>query len=171
MSTIAPDTGVFSQNGQPRQHFHALLTPHRSLGPAGFLILMGFFAGVSFFAGLFFYSIGAWPVMGFFGLDAALLYLAFRLNYRGGRGCEIIELDIDQLRITRIDPEGKRTIDVFNPYWARVEMVEQKGDVAEIRLVAQKRSIVVAAFLSDPERREFAAALQRALINVRASHA
>ena len=64
--------------------FRALLTPHRSLGPTGFLVLMAALAGISFVTGLVFYLAGAWPVMGFFGLDVALVYLAFRLNYRSG---------------------------------------------------------------------------------------
>src|SRR5574338_1098102 len=61
--------------------FSATLTPHRSLGRVGFLVLMIVFGGVSFVAGMLFLAIGAWPVLGFFGLDVLLLYLAFRLNY------------------------------------------------------------------------------------------
>lgn len=162
----APDVAIAA----PRRSFHALLTPHRSLSPAGFLMLMGFFAAVSFTAGLTFYAIGAWPVMGFFGLDVALLYFAFRWNYRGGRRSEIVELSIDELRIIRIDADGQCKIETFNPYWARVELRELKGDVAELRLIERQRSTVLAAFLSDPERREFAAVLQRALTDCRASH-
>ena len=59
--------------------FDAILRPHRSLGPRGFLALMIFVALVSFAAGIAFVSIGAWPVFGFFGLDALALYVAFRL--------------------------------------------------------------------------------------------
>src|SRR2546422_1744423 len=33
-----------------------------------------------FRSGIGFVSIGAWPICGFFGLDVALLYFAFRLN-------------------------------------------------------------------------------------------
>ena len=40
---------------------------------------------------------GAWPVMGFFGLDVLLVYCAFKLNYRAGRLCEIVELTPAQL--------------------------------------------------------------------------
>ena len=166
MFTDAPHAKIAAQ----RTSFHALLTPHRSLGPTGFLILMVFFAAVSFTAGLYFFAIGAWPIMGFFGLDVALLYLAFRWNYRSGRRSEIVELTIDELRIIRIDAEGQRNLETFNPYWARVELKELKGDVAELRIVEKQRSTVLAAFLSDPERREFAAVLQRALTEGRASH-
>src|SRR3954452_10753057 len=62
--------------------FCALLTPHRSLGSVGFVVLMTVVAVVSFVGGVAFYLIGAWPVGGFFGLDALLIYWAFRVNYR-----------------------------------------------------------------------------------------
>ena len=42
--------------------WRAILTPHRSLSPKGFVILMSVIAGFNFIVGLFFYVIGAWPV-------------------------------------------------------------------------------------------------------------
>jgi uncharacterized membrane protein len=57
--------------------FSATITPHRSLGGAGFLVLMIVFGGVSFISGMAFLLMGAWPVFGFFGLDALILYWAF----------------------------------------------------------------------------------------------
>ena len=88
--------------------FRAVLTPYRSLGPTGFLILMGALGGISFVAGLVFYLAGAWPVMGFFGLDVALVYLAFKLNYRSGRLYETLDLTRDRLTWTRVHPSGRR---------------------------------------------------------------
>ncbi len=58
--------------------FSAVLTPHRSLGSIGFLVLMIVFGVISFIAGMAFLLMGAWPVFGFFGLDVLLLYWAFR---------------------------------------------------------------------------------------------
>src|SRR5215470_12384369 len=72
--------------------FDAILRPHRSLGPTGFLILMSLVATVGFAAGVTFLLIGAWPVFGFCGLEVVLLYVCFRLNYRGGRCFERIRL-------------------------------------------------------------------------------
>ena len=60
--------------------FRAVLHPHRSLGPRGFLILMLAIGGISFVTGMVFLSMGAWPVFGFFGLDVLLVYVAFKLN-------------------------------------------------------------------------------------------
>jgi uncharacterized membrane protein len=44
--------------------------------------VMAIFIAGSFTIGLAFWLLGAWPVVGFCGLDIALLQLAFRLNYR-----------------------------------------------------------------------------------------
>ena len=53
--------------------FSALLTPHRSLNRTGFIVLMVFLSVVSFVAGLAFLLMGAWPVLGFFGLDILVI--------------------------------------------------------------------------------------------------
>ena len=56
--------------------FIAELRPYRSLGPRGFLVLMTFISLVAFVAGIIFMRAGAWPVLGFFGLDVVLIYIA-----------------------------------------------------------------------------------------------
>ena len=53
--------------------FSARLTPHRSLNRTGFLVLMAFLVAVSFAAGVAFLLMGAWPVLGFFGLDVLVI--------------------------------------------------------------------------------------------------
>ena len=53
--------------------FSAVITPHRSLGSTGFLILMLAIGGVSFVSGMVFLLLGAWPIFGFLGLDVLLV--------------------------------------------------------------------------------------------------
>jgi uncharacterized membrane protein len=59
------------------------------------MVLMGAVSLVSFGTGLLFYMIGAWPVVGFMGLDVALLYAAFKLNFRALRLYEKVDLKQD----------------------------------------------------------------------------
>ena len=92
---------------QEPSRFSAVLTPHRSLGPKGFMVLMGAVCAVSFGTGLFFYLLGAWPVVGFMGLDVALIYVAFRLNFRALRLYETVDLTPDALTVTRVAPSGE----------------------------------------------------------------
>lgn len=143
--------------------FSAVLTPHRSLGPKGFLVLMGLIAGVSFLAGLAFTLMGAWPVFGFFGLDVLAIWWAFRANYRAARIRETVDLGDDALVVRRYDKAGRMREWSFQPYWLRVE-IEEAGDmVGPLHLVSHGRRLAVGTFLSGEERRDFAHALRRAL--------
>ena len=63
----------------------------------GLGVLMGCVAAVSFAAGLLFFLAGAWPVVGFLGLDVLLIYGAFKLSYRSARLMETIALTEEEL--------------------------------------------------------------------------
>lgn len=160
-----PDTETRQQD-EPL--FSALLTPHRSLPRTGFIILMTAICLVSFGTGLLFYMIGAWPVIGFMGLDVALIYIAFKLNYRSGRLYETVDLTPDALTVTRVSPSGKAQSWSFNPYWVRLSLEERVGRSSELSLASHGDRLVFGSFLSDPEREDFARALREALSTAKA---
>ena len=83
-------------------------------------MVIGFIAFVSFAAGIAFYTIGAWPVLGFYGLDVLAIYVAFKLNYRSGKAYEMVELSPELLKITQVQPSGRSRSFDFNPYWVKV---------------------------------------------------
>ena len=143
--------------------WRAVLTPHRSLSPRGFLILMSALSVVSFVTGVAFYLVGAWPVLGFFGFDVLLVYLAFKLNYRAGRAYETIELLPETLTVTRFEPNGRRRQFAFNPYWAQVRLREWPDGRTILSLASHGREVRFGGFLTDDERREVASALRAAL--------
>jgi uncharacterized membrane protein len=148
---------------QGEHTFRAILHPHRSLGPRGFLVLMSAIGLVSFVTGTAFLLMGAWPVMGFFGLDVALIYIAFKLNYRAGRAYELVELTPDRLTVTRVQPSGARKSYEFNPYWVRVRLAQQVDGRTFLRLASHGQEFEFGRFLNDDERRDFAQALEGAL--------
>jgi uncharacterized membrane protein len=115
-----------------------------------------------------FYMIGAWPVLGFMGLDVALIYAAFKLNYRSGRLYETVDLTPDVLTVTRVQPSGKAQSWSFNPYWVRLKLEERIGRSSELSLASHGDCLVLASFLSDPEREDFARALRAALADAKA---
>jgi uncharacterized membrane protein len=153
---------------QEASAFRAILHPHRSLGPKGFLVLMSAIGCVSFATGMVFLSLGAWPVFGFFGLDVLLVYVAFRLNYRSGRAYEIVELTRDVLTLTRVTPAGRRECHQFNPYWVRLRFSEHPNGRTHLQLRSHGRELEFARCLTDEERREFARLLGDALASARA---
>ena len=143
--------------------FRAVLAPNRSLSPRGFLILMTVIGTVSFISGMVFALRGAWPVLGFFGLDVLLVYVAFRLNYRSGRLREVVAIEDDKLVLSRISPAGRASSVALNPYWVRVVLEEGRHGVVDIKLVSHGRAYRVGAFLSEDEKRDFGLALSAAL--------
>jgi len=147
--------------------FSAVLTPHRSLGPKGFMVLMGAVCAVSFGTGLFFYMLGAWPVMGFMGVDVALIYVAFKLNFRALRLYETVDLTSEALTVTRVAPSGKARSWSFNPYWVRLSLQPRRGQSSELSIGSHGERLVIASFLTDEEREDFAAALSNALSSTR----
>ncbi len=147
--------------------FTAVLTPHRSLSPTGFLIVMAAIVTVSFIVGFAFMWMGAWPVVGFFGLDVALVYWAFKQNYRDGHASETIEVTPHQVRLTSYDPAGNASAIVFNTYWVRLALDERSDGRSILSLVNRSQRVRFADFLSDDERREFADVLSDELVLAR----
>lgn len=147
-----------------RPFFTAVLTPYRSLGPNGFMVLMGCFGAVSFVAGFLFWRIGAWPVFGFFGLDVALLWVAFRLNYRSARVFEEVAVSRSEISVRRVGPGNRYQEYHFNPVWVRltVNRLDDEG-VVRITLASRGEAVDLGNFLNPDDRTSFAGAIANAL--------
>ena len=144
-----------------------VLHPHRSLPPRGFAVLMAVLGAASFMACTICVLVGAWPVIGFFGLDVALVYVAFRASYRSARQHECVRLTETSLMVERVSIRGERRRWSFEPYWLRV-IIEERGDGNALTLASHGRALALGSFLAPTERRSFAAALQAALARWRA---
>jgi len=148
--------------------FSATLTPHRSLGRAGFLILMALFGGISFITGMLFLVIGAWPVLGFFGLDVLLLYWAFRLNYRHADAYEQVTVTPSTLKVRKVSHLGRAREWVLNPLWVRLDQIElEEFGIDRLFLISRGRKLTIASFLGPNEKASFAKELGNALSEVR----
>ena len=149
--------------------FSATLTPHRSLGPTGFLILMACLGGASFATGVVFIVLGAWPVFGFLGLDVLLVYLAFRFNYRAARSYEEVTVTPSELTVRKVTPRGRvREEWTANPLWVRLQQdIHEEFGVERLYLVSRGRRLTIAADLGPKEKQSFAKALTEALFEAR----
>src|SRR6202008_264359 len=151
------------EGSAPTIQFSAILLPHRSLSRKGFLVLMIAIGGVSFVSGAACIIAGAWPVMGFFGLDVLLVYVAFRLNYRSARRSETIRLADDAFTVERVDVRGERRMWRFQPFWLRVILEERDDEWNRLLLASHGRSLVIGAIVTAAARRELAASIRDAL--------
>ncbi|MGH6932300.1 MAG: DUF2244 domain-containing protein [Dongiaceae bacterium] len=143
--------------------FDAILTPHRSLGPLGFVVLMAVVAGVNFAAGITFALRGAWPVFGYCGLDVALFYWLFQLSYRSARMFERVRLTVDEVIVEHHGAGGDTSRWSFNPFWLRIQIEEPVEHDSKLVLSSHGRSVAIGKFLTPVERLELAGALREAL--------
>ena len=149
--------------------FKAMLTPHRSLGRNGFMILMAVLVGVWIATGAVFLSMGAWPVFGFFGLDVLLIYVAFRMNYRAARAREEVSVSRTRLDIRKVAPSGRAEEHRFNPFWTRfrIDRHDEIG-ITGMAVEGQGRLVAIGGFLNPDDRETFADAFGHALATAKA---
>jgi len=143
--------------------FDAVLRPNRSLSNPGFAIVMAILVGANLIIGGYFYAIGAWPVIGFMGLDIALVWLAFRLSYRQGLLCEHVAVDADEIRVARVLPSGHEMRWRLQTAWTRVAIDNRREHEVTVRLVSKGRALQLGGFLAPEEREAFGDALAAAL--------
>jgi len=149
--------------------FRARLTPHRSLDRRGHAILFGLVIGVTTLLSIPFYVLGAFPIIGFFGLDVVLLWIAFRVSNNRAKAYEELALTHFELLFRRMSWRGRRAEWRFNPLWVRLASDEHaEFGVQRIALVEGRRQVEMGAFLGAEEKADFAAALKGALAEARA---
>lgn len=164
MSTGNEIEGTNSEDPREVQIFSALLTPHRSLNRTGFLAVMLFLSAVSFVTGVAFLMMGAWPVLGFFGLDVLVVWWAFKANFRTARAREEITVTTSELRVRRISHRGQVAEWTFNPLWVRIDMeVDEDFGIEHLYLISRGHQIQIARFLGPDEKASFYKGLVEAL--------
>lgn len=141
------------------------LTPHRSLKRQGFLTVMILVAVLNLVAGSIFFAIGAWPVMGFLGLDVLLIWWAFRRNFADSERAERIFAEGESITLQRLSRDGARQDIQFNRRWLKVELEEdsERELIGRLFLRSHGRSHEIASFLGADERLSLAKALRRAI--------
>ncbi len=119
--------------------FNARLTPHRSLNRNGFRALMAATFAASAVVSLPFYLMGAWPIVGFMGLDVA-----------------------------RVNAAGLKREWKFIPAWVRLERVDhEEFGIQRLSLHMRGRRWDIARFLGPDQKAEFATHFTKALAEAR----
>jgi uncharacterized membrane protein len=103
-------------------------------------------------------------VFGFFGLDVALVYWAFRANYRSARAYEEVTVTATELTVRKISQRGEVREWTLNPVWVRLDrIVHEEFGIERLFLVSHGRRLSIANFLGPDEKKSFATALSAAL--------
>ncbi|MEO1248210.1 MAG: DUF2244 domain-containing protein [Pseudomonadota bacterium] len=143
--------------------FEAMLRPARSLSPKGFRILMIVAASLGLVIGGAFFMGGAWPVLGFCGLELVLLYIAFRVSYARGNRWERLTLTDSKLTVTRGGPATDPGKWEFQPQWLQITMDDPPQHESQLELRSHGKGLTIGRFLPPHERLEVANALRVAL--------
>ena len=153
---------------QARPLFAAKLTPHRSLGQRGFRVVIAVVAVAATLTAITFYSIGAWPVVGFMGLDVVLIAWAMWAALKDGKRYEQVTLWRDQLELKQVDGAGKETLLRFNPGFVKLVVDRDFNErTTGVHFRTRDRDVVVGAFLNQDEKSSFAKAFGTALKRAR----
>ncbi len=152
--------------------FSATLTPYRSMGADANRWVVVLYGVLTTIPALFFFHIGAWPIIGFMGLDIAALWLALKLSRRSGQAYEEVTLFSHALNISSCSPAGRVTTRTLNPFWVRLHLDRDYDDqITRILLNnRQKRpaeTVEVGAFLNPDDKTSFAEMFSRALNSVK----
>lgn len=147
--------------------YAAMLTPYRAMGPVGVRRVVAVMAGLALVPGLLFFSMGAWPVVGFMGLEVLALYWALSRSLRDGKAFEQVTLWPDALEIRAVTPKGEETTHCFNPFFVRFSVRRDREDrVVGLTLFTRDRALEIGAFLPPDDKavfaRDFGTALARA---------
>jgi uncharacterized membrane protein len=149
--------------------YDARLQPFRSLPPRGFALVMLVLGGASFILSVGCVVLGAWPITGFFGLDVALVYVAFRASYRSARKTEHLRLTQDEMTVERIGVRGDRRAWRFEPFWLRLIFEEPDEDSNRLYLASHGKTLSIGSFLAPTERKKLYLDLKHAFARWRAS--
>ncbi len=133
-------TGRMSDTPQKRFRETLTIWPHRSLSPRGFLLVMATLGSLAFCIGLGFFLLGAWPVIGFLGLELLVVWVAFKMNYRAARRRQHLTATASNLKIEDVSPAGNRETTELPTAWVQVELTPREEPKMRSRL--QQKVIV-----------------------------
>lgn len=149
-------------------YFDATLTPNTALSPRAFLIVMSLVGAMSFVGGIMFLSMGAFPVIGWFGLDALAIWFAFRLNFQNLKEETHVQITAETIRLCHSRP-GKTPREVELPTaFTRLSLSYPERRPSELRLAHGHTGYVIGRFLAPHERKSLHAAIEKAITLARA---
>ncbi len=165
-------------NSEQKAAFAEAITiwPHRSLTKKGFIIVMVALASLAFCIGLGFFLLGAWPVIGFLGLEILIVWGAFKLNYRAAKRRQTLQADSHTLQITDFFPNGKRQDQEIPTGWIKVSLTpSQSPDVSarnrqKVIVSSHGKHVAVGDFLHPAETPDLARRVQSMVDRAQSAH-
>lgn len=151
----------------PTVYLDAVLEPPRSLSPRGFNRVMLFFGIMSFIPGLVFYAMGAWPIVGFLGLDVLALWAVFKVSFRSQTARTYVRVTAETVDVKKVDGWGRERSARLPSHFARVEYDRRATGPNALRLASSAKAYPLGEHLTPRERETFARRLTQAISDAR----
>lgn len=147
----------------PTIYLEAELRPNASLSPRAFAIIMALVGLFSLAAGVLYLNVGAWPVLGFFGLDALAIWCAFRLSFRAQAQVTYVRVDETHVRLWHMQRgQSDRKADIPANF-VQVALDEPVSHNSFLTLQYASKAWVIGRFLTPDQRAAFASDLRIAI--------
>ena len=126
------------------------------------------FAVLASIPGVIFFSFGAWPIVGFLGLDVLLIWWAFRTSVTSGKRYEEITLWPDQLELKQVSARGSEQLLRFSPFVVKLVIDRDYNErTTALHLRTGDGDIEIGAFLNPDDKASFAKVFGTALKKAR----
>jgi uncharacterized membrane protein len=153
---------------QARPLFAATLTPHRSLTRRGYRYAVAFACVMASIPGIVFFSLGAWPIVGFLGLDVLAIGWALSASMKSGKQYEVVTLWPDELEVKQVSAKGKVELTRFNPFLVKLVIDRDFNErTTALHLRTRDSDMVIGAFLNPDDKASFAKVFGSALKKAR----
>jgi uncharacterized membrane protein len=153
-----------------KYYLNIKIYPNQSLTPKGLLLLMFIIIIPASFIGITFYILGAWPVLGFMGLEVLLIYIAFKVLFYKNKFYEHIILDKEKLNIF-FKKQNKIIKKIeLEPTWLKVNIEKIYESEDMLTISSHGKKIILANFLIPEERAKVAKMIRYGLSQWKNQH-
>lgn len=113
-------------------------------------------------------TLGAWPIVGFMGLDVLAVWWALSASMRDGRQFETVTLWPSQLELKRVTSRGREEVRTFSPLTTRLVIDRDFNErTTALHLRTPDADTEIGAFLNGDDKASFAKAFGTALKRAR----
>lgn len=148
-------------------YLDAVLEPPRSLSRRGFNRVMMLLGGLSLVSSIVFLTLGAWPVVGFLGLEILAVWLVFNLSFRSQTARTYVRVTAETVDVRKVDGWGRERRARLASHFARVEFDRTAAGPNALRLATSARAYYLGEYLTPRERESFARRLSQAISDAR----
>jgi uncharacterized membrane protein len=148
-------------------YLDAVLEPPRSLSTRGLNRVMMILGGLSFVSSVGFLLAGAWPVVGFLGLEVLAVWLVFKWSFKTQTARTFVRVTADNVDVRKVDGWGRERRASMAAHFARVEFDRTASGPNALRLATSSRAYPLGEFLTPRERETFARRLMQAISDAR----